>query len=1063
MPVKKAVRRAVQPVLELLEQRQLLSATLTLVNPSVLPASDRLIFNYIQHPDTNVPNVVHDRQTLQITNTGDSPLIISSMVINGPWQFLDAPAGGYTNVTVNPGTPLNVNLQFTQRSLPAHSFNETNYTTNPNGGAEIDGSLTINSNDATTPSKIVTLAGWWQNESNNNAEPSLQTLTNLMAGYQTNINPTPTPNLPQPNGAQLYGNEIYSASWSAADPSKSVQIQEFASFHTQGNSARVYWYSAANQNSHSLFTDPGAQGQTVLPTLSGGGLAQASFNPGGAFGLRVDDEYSNDAINVAAGNTGGGGHHFRFFPLVDQNGNTVANTYLVAMDYGVLQAENFDFQDNAFIVSNIRPSSTPGTPTGLTATNGATPTLTWNAVNYSPVAYNVYRSTSLNGTYNLLTSTPITGTTTFTDNSAPAGALYYHVTAIDTTQSPAAESFPASTIANGGPIAPSYTFNTFSGQAVSFNPLVGATDATGTLLPSTVSVSSPNHGGTATVNSTSGLITYTPLNNFTGTETFTYTVSDNNGAVSSPGTITFKVSTPAISSPVANNTVAGTLAGKAVNIPVLNSDLPVTSFNLASLTVTAQPTHGSVVVNSDGTVTYTPSGNFIGGDTFKYTVADNNGQVSNVAIVNINVGVEISSAKGGNRAITYKDQSGTLVTITLNRGVADVYFDGNGTAAAPVHGKVNVTGSSLHIREVVLSGTNAGSVLTLKGQKGGAVTLNAISDSDPMGVINAKTANLITNGGTPLSGNNVLAAGTIDLAGVRTLQLASANGGTIEIGNSGPARANIVFSGNVTDTSVTSSVPLASLKATAWTNSQGSLTNVFAPSINNLVIRGEFDPSLTLSDGATPVVLGNARITGQVNSGVWSLAGTARSINLGAANSSWGGINATGAINSLVVRNGNLASDVIAASVGALRVAGVLSGDVTTTGNINSIVAAVLNGSTITAGVQSGTVVDTATVGQLGSSIIRNIRLTTRTGDAFSNSQIMAKQINSAALGSINTSNGGTPEGLAAVTVRSVNAKVGGVAVRLGHKQLTDESTLQAYLASKGVSFGDFVINLPTA
>jgi hypothetical protein len=1065
MPLKKALCQAVQPVLELLEQRQLLSATLTLVNPAILPANDRLIFNYIQHPDPSVPNVIHDRQTLQITNTGDAPLVISSLVINGPWQFLNAPAGGYNNVTVTPGTPLNVNLQFTQRSLPAHSFNETNFTDNVNGGAEIDGSLTINSNDPTTPNKIVTLGGWWQNSSNGNAEPSLQTLANLMAGYQININSTSVPDLSQPNGAQLYGDEVYSTSWSAVDPNQPVHLQQLDAFHTQGNSAHVYWYTAANQNSHSLFTEPGSQGQSVLPTLSGGGLAQASFTPGGAFGLRVDNEFSNDAINVAAGNTGGGGHHFRFFPLRDESGNTVPNTYLVAMDYGVLQAENFDFQDNTFIVSNIRPSSTPGTPAGLTATNGAAPTLTWNAVNYAPAGYNVYRGTSQTGTFTLLTSTPITGTTTFTDNSAPAGAVFYHVTAIDSTQSPAAESFPATASANGGPVGAAYTFNSFSGQATSFNPLVNVTDATGTIMPSTVTVTSPNHGGTATVDPNSGLITYTPTSNFTGTETFTFTVADNNSAVSSPATITFHVSAPAVSSPIANNTVAATLTGAAVNIPVLNSDLPVTTFNLASLTITTQPTHGAVAVNSDGTVTYTPSGSFIGGDSFKYTVADNNGQVSNIANVDVNVGVEISSARGGNRAITYKDQNGTQVTVTLNHGVADVFFDGNGVAAAPVHGKVNVTGSSLHIREVALSGTTAASVLTIKGQHGGAVTLNAITDADPMGTINAKTSNLVTNGSTPTSSqpvNNVVPAGAISLAGVRSLQLKSANSAIIDTGNSGPARTNVVFSGNVTDTSLTSSVPLSTLKAAAWTNTQAQITNVFAPSISNLVIKGEFDSDLTLSDGVTPVVLGNAKITGQVKTGVWSFAGTARSINLGSADPTWGGINATGTINSMVVRTGNLASDIFAGSIGSLRVAGTLTGDVISTGNINSIRAAALDGSTITAGVQSGTAVDTATAGQLGSAIIRNVKLTTRTGDAFSNSQIMASQINSAALGSINTSNGGTPEGLAAVTVRSVNAKVGGVAVHLGPKQLTDETTLQAFLASKGVSFGDFVINLAT-
>ena len=75
------------------------------------------------------------------------------------------------------------------------------------------------------------------------------------------------------------------------------------------------------RKSSQLFTDTTNQGQTLLPTLSSGALAQASFTPGGAFGLRVDNEYSTDSINNASGNTGGGRTPFPFlFPLVDSSG-----------------------------------------------------------------------------------------------------------------------------------------------------------------------------------------------------------------------------------------------------------------------------------------------------------------------------------------------------------------------------------------------------------------------------------------------------------------------------------------------------------------------------------------------------------------------------------------------------------------------------------------------------------------------------------------------------------------------------------------------------------------------
>ena len=79
-----AVSNAVSPVIELLEERRLLSATLTLVNPSGLPASNRLIFNTVENLNPTFPNVVHDTNVLKIENTGDAPLTIASLTLTGP-------------------------------------------------------------------------------------------------------------------------------------------------------------------------------------------------------------------------------------------------------------------------------------------------------------------------------------------------------------------------------------------------------------------------------------------------------------------------------------------------------------------------------------------------------------------------------------------------------------------------------------------------------------------------------------------------------------------------------------------------------------------------------------------------------------------------------------------------------------------------------------------------------------------------------------------------------------------------------------------------------------------
>jgi hypothetical protein len=61
------------------------------------------------------------------------------------------------------------------------------------------------------------------------------------------------------------------------------------------------------------------------------------------------------------------------------------------------------------------------------------------------------------------------------------------------------------------------------------------------------------------------------------------------------------------------------------------------TINAASVAIVAAPAHGTAVNNGDGTVTYTPNGNFNGTDTFTYTVEDNAGILSNVATVTVTV------------------------------------------------------------------------------------------------------------------------------------------------------------------------------------------------------------------------------------------------------------------------------------------------------------------------------------------------------------------------------------------------------------------------------------------
>ena len=128
--------------------------------------------------------------------------------------------------------------------------------------------------------------------------------------------------------------------------------------------------------------------------------------------------------------------------------------------------------------------------------------------------------------------------------------------------------------------------------------------------------------GTVTVNP-DGTLNYTPNTNFNGTDTITYTVSDGNGGTD---TATVTVTVDAVNDdPVANDDSANTSEDTLLsNIDVLGNDTDADGDTL-SIQGTPTATNGTVTVNGDGTLNYTPNTNFNGTDTITYTVSDGNG------------------------------------------------------------------------------------------------------------------------------------------------------------------------------------------------------------------------------------------------------------------------------------------------------------------------------------------------------------------------------------------------------------------------------------------------------
>jgi FtsP/CotA-like multicopper oxidase with cupredoxin domain len=164
-----------------------------------------------------------------------------------------------------------------------------------------------------------------------------------------------------------------------------------------------------------------------------------------------------------------------------------------------------------------------------------------------------------------------------------------------------------------------------------------------------VNFSAAPSGTTLTPNANGGFTFASPTAAGTGVKTFSYNARDGSGATSNTATVSITVS--ANRAPVAVNDTFGApvrrnsppYVAQVLTVLLNDSDPdtaidPTNVINPATVVISAPPDKGgSVAVNANGTIAYTPKLNFKGTEVFGYRVNDSRGAQSNTATVRVNV------------------------------------------------------------------------------------------------------------------------------------------------------------------------------------------------------------------------------------------------------------------------------------------------------------------------------------------------------------------------------------------------------------------------------------------
>ena len=246
---------------------------------------------------------------------------------------------------------------------------------------------------------------------------------------------------------------------------------------------------------------------------------------------------------------------------------------------------------------------------------------------------------------------------------------------------------------NKAPIALKDIVTTNENQPISIDVLNNDTDPDNDTL-SIISYTDPSNGS---VTEDNGKLIYTPNQNFSGSDRFIYTMTDSNGhEVSAAVEVTINNVNEA---PTAIDDSTITKVDQSIDLNVLANDHDPDNDVLLITTITTPVNGGSVTDNGSGSLTYTPSGGYVGIDRFIYTITDNHGH-QETAEVTITINANGGTPQLQNNWAAIQGDAPVTVRVLDNDSDPDGDTLSLVSVSTPSHGTAIINGDQVIYRAV---------------------------------------------------------------------------------------------------------------------------------------------------------------------------------------------------------------------------------------------------------------------------------------------------------------------------------------------------------------------------